>query len=97
MASRAIGSFRLPSCSRCAHVLRLVIPAGRRVTVAAALFHVVSPQQEELLITVVSHTLIPLTASEKGVRYSLFWRCFTYLHARIPSLTLYNRRCWFPL
>lgn len=42
-----------------------MIPAGGEVTVAAALLHVVSPQQEKLLITVMPHTFIPLTRTRK--------------------------------
>lgn len=45
-----------------------MIPTGRKLTVAVALLHVVSPQQEELLVTVVPHSFIPLTISEKHVR-----------------------------
>lgn len=45
-----------------------MIPTGREVTVAVALLHVVSPQQEELLVTVVPHSFIPLTKSENYIR-----------------------------
>lgn len=42
-----------------------MIPAGGEVTVAAALLHVMSPQQEKLLVTVMPHAFIPLTRTRK--------------------------------
>lgn len=53
-----------------------MIPTGRKVTVAVALLHVVIPQQEELLVTVVPHPFIPLTISEKHVRSVNFYFFF---------------------
>lgn len=42
-----------------------MIPTGREVTVAAGLLQVMTPQQEELLVTVVPHTFVALKKIRK--------------------------------
>lgn len=68
-----------------------MIPTGQEVTVAATLLHVFRPQQEELLVTVVPHTFIPLTASEvRSVNLALLEMLHIFAHVDSKSHPIHS-------
>lgn len=56
----------------CSHLFCLVLPAGGEITVTAALLHVMSPHQVDLLVTVATHAFVSLSEQGTTIQNRMF-------------------------